>query len=369
LDSERLPLTHLSTSVAERLIVLHLSEADISWMRLQLEWWSVYLFANVESKCRNPESHCACVHTAVRVDRLNTRRDFLRSASCFASGLLMPTSSPQQLFRAGAIPVGRTTAANGRAEVLAYCDEFAQVGFHHYEVNNTRAGIAQIYVDKVLEFKEQMAMRHLTLVGLAQYSRAQQSDALAELLEQHMLIGRFLAGVGGKYITHMLAPGEILNEGDEAAYKEVDVKIWARNANEIGRRLFDQWGIKFGYHPLRAEVTGGLYKRFVDLTDDRFVFLISDIGHLAAGGADPIEVCRLYRQRLIAIHLKDYSLTPSQEKGTKAGNVPFGQGIVNMAGVVAELQRTKFAGWVLGESGGTNLAMRDYMVRSLHIML
>jgi sugar phosphate isomerase/epimerase len=369
LDSERLPLTHLSTSVAERLIVLHLSEADVSRMLIQLEWWSVYLFAATQLKHQSSESRFACVQTARLVHPVSTRRDFLRNVSCLAPAFFMPVTEPQQLFQAGAIPVGKTTAANGRAEVLAYCDELAQLGFHYYEFNNTRAGIAQIYVDKVLEFKEQMAMRHLTLVGLAKYSRAQQSDALAELLEQHILIGRFLAGVGGKYITHMLAPGEILNEGDEAAYKDVDVKIWARNANEIGRRLFDQWGIKFGYHPLRAEVTGGLYKRFVDLTDDRFVFLIADIGHLAAGGADPIEVCRLYRQRLIAIHLKDYSLTPSQEKGTKAGNVPFGQGIVNMAGVVAELQRAKFAGWVLGESGGTNLAMRDYMVRSLHITL
>jgi sugar phosphate isomerase/epimerase len=281
----------------------------------------------------------------------------------------MFTPLPQQLFQAGVIPVGKTTVANGRSEVLAYCDEVAQLGFHRYEVNNTRTGIAQFYVDRIPEFKEQMAMRHLTLVGLAQYSRAEQSNALAELLEQHVLIGRFLAGTGGKYITHMLAPGEILNESDESAYENVDVKIWARNANEIGHRLFDQWGIKLGYHPLRAEVTGGLYQRFLDLTDDRYVFLVADIGHLAAGGADSVEICRLYRQRLIAVHLKDYSLTPSKEKGTKAGNVPFGQGIVNIPGVVAELERTKFAGWVLGESGGTNLAMRDYMVRSLHITL
>lgn len=253
--------------------------------------------------------------------------------------------------------------------MLAYCDEFGQLGFHRYEVNNTRTGIAQIYADKISEFKGEMALRHLTLVGLAQYSRAQQSNGLAELLEQHMLIGRFLSGVGGKYITHMLAPSEILNESDESADENVDVKTWALNANEIGQRLFDQWGIKFGYHPLRAEVTGGLYKRFLDLTDDRYVFLIADIGHLAAGGADPIEVCRLFRQRLVAVHLKDYSWTPSPEKGTKAGNVPFGKGIVNIAGVIAELDRTKFAGWVLGESGGTNLAMRDYMVRSLHMTL
>jgi sugar phosphate isomerase/epimerase len=298
-----------------------------------------------------------------------TRRDFLCGAACVSFAFLSHNIGQPQEFLAGIIPVGKTTAANGRAEVLAYCDEIRQLGFLRFEVNNTRAAIAQAYVDKIPEFNAQMARRQLTLVGLAQYSRAGQSDLAMELLNQHLLIGRFLAGVGGKYITHMLAPGDILNESDEPAYKDLDVKAWARNANQIGRSLFDQYGIKLGYHPLRAEVSSASYKRFLDLTDDRCVFLIADIGHIAAGGADPVEVCRVYRQRLIAVHLKDYSPTPTPEKGTKAGNVPFGQGIVDMADLVAELERTRFSGWVLGESGGTNVAMRDYMVRSLQITL
>ena len=298
-----------------------------------------------------------------------TRRDFLRGVSGLASGFVLSPIEPRQDFLAGIIPVGKTTAADGRAEVLAYCDEIQQLGFRRFEVNNTRAAIAQAYVDKIPEFKEQMALRRLTLVGLAQFSHAGQSGLSAQLLEQHLLIGRFLAGAGGKYITHMLAAGDILNETDEPAYKDLDVKVWARNANEIGRRLFEEYGIKLGYHPLRPEVAGGLYKRFLDLTDDRSVSFIADIGHIAAGGADPIELCRTYRQRLIAVHLKDFSATPSPLKGSKPGNVPFGEGIVNMAGVVAELEKTSFAGWVLGESGGTDVAMRDYMVRSLHITL
>lgn len=75
---------------------------------------------------------------------------------------------------------------------------------------------------------------------------AGQSSILPELLYQHLLIGRFLAGVGGKYITHMLAPGEVLNETDAAGYRDLDVRVWAKNANEVGRCLFEQWGIKLG---------------------------------------------------------------------------------------------------------------------------
>jgi sugar phosphate isomerase/epimerase len=286
-----------------------------------------------------------------------------------ASAYVLSGVEPRQEFSAGIIPVGKTTAANGREEVLTYCDEISKLGFRRFEVNNTRAGIAEAYADKTSEFRTQMAQRQLTLVGLAQYSHAAQTALSAQLLQQHRLIGGFLAGVGGKYINHMLAAGDVMNESDESAYRDLDVRAWARNANEIGRSVFNEYGVKFAYHPLRAEVAGDLYRRFLDLTDPRAVYFLADIGHIAAGGADPIEVCRTYGQRLIAVHLKDFSPTPSPAKGTKAGNVPFGEGIVNMAGVVDLLERTRFTGWVLGESGGTDLAMRDYMIRSLKITL
>lgn len=259
--------------------------------------------------------------------------------------------------------------ANGRTEVLGYCDELMQLGFHRFEVNNTRAGIAEYYAQRAEEFKDLMESRQLTLVGLAQYSRASRQNNLTVLLEQHMLIGRFLAVVGGRYITHMLAPGEILNESDEAGYRDLDVKVWAKNLNEIGYRLYDQYGVRLGYHPLRPEITGDIYKRLLDLTNEHYVFLIPDIGHLVAGGANPVEVCKIYRDRIVAVHLKDFSPNITGDKRLKAGNVPFGQGIANLPGVIAELQRTKFTRWILGESGGTNQSMRDYMVRSLHLNL
>ena len=298
-----------------------------------------------------------------------SRRKFLKTVPAFGGAFFEARAVSRQLFQAGVIPVGKTTIEHGREEVLDYCDEITRLGFHRFEVNNTRARIAEYYVDRIEEFKKELAARHLALTGLAQYSRAAQGDGLAALLEQHMLIGRFLAGAGGKYITHMLAPGEILNESDEAAYRDLDMKAWVANTNEIGRRLLGEWGIKFGYHPLRAEIPGSIYRRFLELTDARYVFLIADIGHLVAGSADPVEFCKTYRQRIVAVHLKDYSPTPTAEKGTRVGNVPFGQGIANLSGVIAELERTKFSGWVLGESGGTNLAMRDYMVHSLHVNL
>jgi hypothetical protein len=54
-------------------------------------------------------------------------------------------------------------------------------------------------------------------------------------------------------------------------------------------------------------------------------------------------------------------------KGAKAGNVPFGEGAVNLAAVIDELRRSQFAGHVMGESGGTNLTVRDFMAGALRL--
>jgi hypothetical protein len=36
----------------------------------------------------------------------------------------------------------------------------------------------------------------------------------------------------------------------------------------------------------------------------------------------------------------------------KAGNVPFGEGMVDLAGLVDDLRSSSFSGWILGEGGG-----------------
>ncbi len=278
-----------------------------------------------------------------------TRRELLIATS---AGCVARAASPQT-FIAGIVPAGRS-------DFWTNCDEVSSLGFHHIEFNNTRAQIAEAYLDRVEEFKDQMARRDVHLAGLALFSRAADRESPSD---KHMVLGRFLEAVGGKYITHMLAPGDVLNEpSDVAAYSSIDLKTWAANAYEIGKRLIHEHGIKFAYHPEQGEVRLGLYKQFLDSTDDRYVFFLPDTGHIASGGADAVEVLKTYRSRLACVHLKDF-------KSVKAGDVPFGQGEVNLAGVIAELRRTSFSGYVMSESGGTNPSMRDYMTGTLDLRI
>jgi sugar phosphate isomerase/epimerase len=297
------------------------------------------------------------------------RRKFLGMslAATLAGRAKAATAQP---FTSGAVPSGRLGSAGHLEEYWNQCDELAQLGFHAVEINNTRVQIAEYYTDRVREFRREMSTRGLTLSGLALFSRTAESSDRTNLLKSHMLLGKFLSAVGGSYITHMIAAGEILNEPqDDSVYNQIDLKAWARNANEIGKRLLEDHGIRLGYHPEQGEIRTGLYNRFLDSTDDRYVYFLPDTGHFASGGADAVEICRTYRSRLICVHLKDFSPEVTRGKGVKAGNVPFGEGVVDLPNVVAELKRTEFTGYVMGEGGGSNVVMRDFMTGKLRLRL
>lgn len=66
-----------------------------------------------------------------------------------------------------------------------------------------------------------------------------------------------------------------------------------------------------------------------------------DTGHLAVGGMDPVEMIRLFRDRVDHIHLKD-----ADASGRWVQN---GSGAIDMAGAVALLAQTGYSGWVVVE--------------------
>jgi sugar phosphate isomerase/epimerase len=295
------------------------------------------------------------------------RRDFLQNSLAFAASC-PPLPGPGQTFKAGLVPSGKTSVEAGIHDFWVHCDAVAATKVHQIEFNNTRTKVAEYYVTRTQEFLDRMAERKMKLAAVAQFSRMGDRLALQETKAQHLLLGEFLAGVGGTYITHMIAPGALLNESaDDEDYRKIDVGVWANHANEVGRELFERWGIVLAYHPEQREVSSGLYERFLGATDERSIRFVADIGHLAAGGADPVEVCRIYRKRLAAVHLKDYAAAPASGVPIKAGNVPFGAGTVDLRKVVAELRADNFSGWVMGESGGTDEQMYAYMAQTLGV--
>jgi sugar phosphate isomerase/epimerase len=133
-----------------------------------------------------------------------------------AASVARKAAAAGQLFRAGVVPAGGVSPSGQTSAFWEHCTEAAELGFHYIEVNNTRLRLAETYADRIAEFQQEMAMRHLTMAGLALFSHASDREAQAELVEEHLVLGRFLQAVGGRYITHMIAPGNVLNNPTSA---------------------------------------------------------------------------------------------------------------------------------------------------------
>lgn len=84
-----------------------------------------------------------------------------------------------------------------------------------------------------------------------------------------------------------------------------------------------------------------------------------DTGHLAVGGADPVTVAAKAAERVVHVHLKDVSSELSER--VRAGSLgyqeavamrmyrPLGRGDLDVAGVVAALERAAYDGWYVLE--------------------
>ncbi len=77
--------------------------------------------------------------------------------------------------------------------------------------------------------------------------------------------------------------------------------------------------------------------------DPRMGFSL-DTGHISRSGLDPVSAVRLFKGRILSVHLKDV-----KEAAKESIDLPYGQGIGNMAGVLAELKKHGFKGHVAVE--------------------
>ncbi|HET7045072.1 MAG TPA: sugar phosphate isomerase/epimerase [Gaiellaceae bacterium] len=121
-----------------------------------------------------------------------------------------------------------------------------------------------------------------------------------------------------------------------------------------------------------------------DLLEHSDVGICFDTGHALAGGGDPIEVARMCGTRIRHLHLKDVDgqilarlrsgeLTTEQAWGLGLFG-PFGEGIVDLAAVLALPELAGYDGWIVLEqdrvavSVGDLEAVREVEARNLAVL-
>ena len=98
------------------------------------------------------------------------------------------------------------------------------------------------------------------------------------------------------------------------------------------------------------------FRRVMELTDPKYVWLILDTGHNVLGGMDVVKIADEYFPRISELHLKDtypqyrgnkQSPTPEQHR-EKSVYASVGQGGgVDFPGVFSVMRKRQFKGWAV----------------------
>jgi sugar phosphate isomerase/epimerase len=296
---------------------------------------------------------------------MKNRREFLFAASAFPALLSGRTSA--QLFKAG-------TCLGGRDEEGFWknCSSAREAGFHNIESSGAGVRLAELYDGRSQELKQQFETRKLNLVGYAQYSPMSDRSALKQIIDLHLRIARILQPLGASYITQLLTPppkAGVPPAKLPAAMTSEEIRNFTANLNQVAKSLRGETKLRIGFHAETPEVAAGLLDAVMEGTDPKYFDLVADVGHITAGGLDPLEVCRKYRSRLIAVHLRDWDPDAKYERNGEQVTgrfVPLGQGKIDLPKLMEFLRATNFSGEINAEGGGLSPSF-DYMTKKLSI--
>ena len=129
----------------------------------------------------------------------------------------------------------------------------------------------------------------------------------------------------------------------EERMKSVDLNDWKWNAdlfNKFGKQVADA-GMTFGYHNHSAE-----FKKFGDKTafdwlfantDPKLVKIELDVGWVAVAQQDPVALLNKYKDRVIALHVKDVGKRGAD--GKDPPSVALGEGTVDWKSVISTAKK------------------------------
>jgi inosose dehydratase len=123
---------------------------------------------------------------------------------------------------------------------------------------------------------------------------------------------------------------------------DVDYSRLASALDEVAS-IAEGFGLTATYHPHLSTIVESPEQVERVFSRTRIGFC-PDTGHLQAGGGDPVELVRTYRERIPYVHIKDIDAS--------GGFVPLGEGVLDVAGVVGVLRETGFDGWLTVETDG-----------------
>ena len=265
-----------------------------------------------------------------------TRRDFLTTLAASAASTALPAFAAPS---GSILQYGYTAMTWGEAERQAI-DDIAAVGF---------TGI-QFRANALTDFKPPeltglLAGRKLSFVALSSGEVSLDQPA-EDQIATHAAHAQFVKDCGGLYL-------QILDELKPypRTVKPEECERLGKLLTEIGKRTAE-FGIPVAYHnhvDTISEHPGNL-DLVLENSDPKYVSLLLDTAHAAAGGGDPAKMIERWRDRLLILHLKDVIDKPMTSKMKYPFEwVELGRGRVDFGAVYAALDQIRFHGWAVVE--------------------
>jgi sugar phosphate isomerase/epimerase len=112
-------------------------------------------------------------------------------------------------------------------------------------------------------------------------------------------------------------------------------------------KLVKEYDIKVGFHDHPKRANNPSYRMWdpnyvlsVVKDRDHRIGSCADVGHWVRSGLNPVDCLKILNGRIISSHLKDLN----EFGNVEAHDVPYGQGVSNIKGVLDELKRQNFQG-------------------------
>lgn len=252
------------------------------------------------------------------------RREFLRSAGIAAASAAVSPAQPGRRLRIG--HTGITWGFKPEDAAVAIPD-VASLGYQGYE---TFGEVLEAWEPKG-GLKQVLDKNQLPLISAYCNVNLTEPSKRAGEIARAVLWAKLIKQTGG--VTAVIGPNGVKRASYDFKASKSDI---TSALNEICKAVVD-----VGITPVLHQHTGTCIESrdevysILEAVDSRYVKFGPDVGQLAKGKANPVQVLKDFLPLIRHVHLKDWDGGPHW-----AEYCPLGNGAVDLPGVLALLERS-----------------------------
>lgn len=206
-----------------------------------------------------------------------------------------------------------------------FLDEVAEAGYEYIETGP----FGYLPTDPET-LRAEVAKRGITVVAGTQFGVLHRDEDWAQTEKDMRANAEVLKAIGAKFLVYLPPMLRDLQTGgwaEDPNLTDDALKLFAGNANKLGKILKDDYGVTMAVHPHGDShiETREQIERFFAETDPEYVSFCLDTGHLEYGEVDTVELIRNYPDRIAIVHIKQ--MDPEVVARVRKEDLSFGEAV------------------------------------------